>query len=145
MTTHLLKLCVGVDSVEHLAELQAKRLEQARRRGLPPLLRHFTRHAPRLAREIAGGGSLYWVIRGFVRVRQRILAFEQGVNPEGARACAIVLDPGHVRTELRPVRAFQGWRYLSPENAPPDAGGKTDAARHMPEALAAELKALGLL
>lgn len=145
MALHLIKLCVGVDSVEHLAELQAERLRQASRRGALRVLRHVTRNAPKRGAEILDGGSIYWVIRGFIRVRQRIRSLDQVADPERGPACAIVLDPRHVRTELRPCRPFQGWRYLAPGDAPPDARKGAGSGRRMPEALETELKVLGLL
>lgn len=144
MTIHLVKLCVGVEDVQHLAELQIKRLAAAKARGERAMLRHLTRHAPRRADELLDGGSLYWVIKGFIRARQRLIGFESAVKSDGHPACALLLDPVLARTSLRAFRAFQGWRYLKPEDAPPDvttAGKKVD----VPPEMAAELRALGLL
>ncbi len=145
MTLHLIKLAVGVESVRHLAELQARRLEEARQRGEPLLLRHLTRNMPRQREALLDGGSLYWVIRRFVRVRQRLIAFEKAVNAQGAPCCALVYDPRHTRTEWRPHRPFQGWRYLKPEDAPPDAKAGAGDADHLPIEMALELRELGLL
>lgn len=145
MTVHLIKLCVGIDDVGHLARLQAGRLAEARRRGEEAELKHVTRNTPRQASEILDGGSLYWVIRGFVRVRQEVIAIRPAEKADGRPACALVLDPKLVRTELRSFRAFQGWRYLAPEDAPPDAGLFDEADDDVPAELAAELKGLGLL
>ncbi|MFB3135201.1 MAG: DUF1489 family protein, partial [Rhodospirillales bacterium] len=91
------------------------------------------------------GGSLYWVIKGFIRVRQEIRAVERSVNAEGRPSCALVLDPRLVRTSLQACRPFQGWRYLGAESAPADLSplaGETDG---VPRELAAELRQLGLL
>ena len=145
MTVHLIKLCVGIDDVGHLARLQAGRLAEARRRGDTAELKHVTRNTPRQASEILDGGSLYWVIRGFVRVRQEVIAIRPAEKADGRPACALVLDPKLVRTELRSFRAFQGWRYLAPEDASPDAGLFDEADGDVPAELAAELKGLGLL
>ena len=145
MTLHMIKLAVGVESVRHLAELQARRLESARRRGEPALLRHLTRNAPRQRQELLDGGSLYWVIRGFVRVRQRLIAIEEAVNARGLPCCALVYDPEHTRTEWRPHRPFQGWRYLKPEDAVADARIGAADADHLPPEMAIELRQLGLL
>jgi len=145
MTLHLIKLCVGVESVSHLAGLQAGRLEAPRRRGEPKVLRHLTRNTPREAEALLDGGSLYWVIRGFVRVRQRLIAFETKVNADGAPRCVLVYDPRHIRTEWYSRRPFQGWRYLKPEAAPPDARAGSEIADDLPNEMAVELRELGLL
>ncbi|MCH7957394.1 MAG: DUF1489 domain-containing protein, partial [Proteobacteria bacterium] len=130
---------------QHLVRSQAGRLGRARERGEAAVLRHYTRHTPRRSAELTDGGSLYWVIKGFIRVRQEFRAVERGVNAEGRPSCALVLAPGLVRTSLRACRPFQGWRYLGPENAPADLSplaGETDG---VPRELAAELRQLGLL
>ncbi len=145
MSIHLIKLSVGVRDVAHLGDIQARRLEQARLRGEEPRLLHVTRNRPRQADEITGGGSIYWVIKGFVRVRQGIVAFDKLTNDEGRPSCALVLDENLVRTELMAFRPFQGWRYLSDEKAPPDARTSGDAFHGMPLDMAVELRALGLL
>ena len=145
MAVNLIKMAVGVRDVAHLAGLQAARLDHARRHGGEPVLRHVTRHMPRRAGEIADGGSLFWVIKGFVRVRQRIQGVDRTLNAEGRRACALILDPQLVRTELRSVGPFQGWRYLKAEKTPPDAAPRQGDKDGVPEELAAELMELGLL
>ncbi len=145
MTVHLIKLCVGIDDVEQLASVQAKRLAEARRRGLPAELKHVTRHAPRRADEVLGDGSLYWVIKGFIRVRQRVVDIRAANRADGTPACALVLDPTLVRTERRSFRPFQGWRYLPPERAPADAPHGRRADDEVPEKMANELRQLGLL
>lgn len=145
MTLHMMKVAVGVESVKHLAELQARRLERAPDRGEPPVLRHVTRQTPRRAAEILDGGSLYWVIKGFIRVRQPILDIERLSAVDRRSECGLVVDPGIVETELRIRRAFQGWRYLRSEDAPADALiGDVDAGQG-PADLVQELKILGLL
>jgi hypothetical protein len=146
MTVHLVKMAVGVESVAHLTELQVLRRRQAGTGTGFGELRHMTRHAPRRGSELVDGGSIFWVIKRFVRVRQRILALDQDAQRDDGRpACALVLDPELVRTELRPSRAFQGWRYLSDSMAPGDGG--VDAAQFddVPAEMVAELRALGLL
>ena len=145
MTLHLIKLSVGVDDIGYLARLQAGRLAEARRRGEAAELKHVTRNTPKQAAKILNGGSIYWVIRGFIRVRQEVIALRPVERADGRPACALVLDPKLVRTELRSFRAFQGWRYLAPEDAPPDAGLFDEADDDVPAEMAAELKGLGLL
>jgi len=140
MPLHLLKLCVGIDSVGHLRERQAARIAEAEERGVAPELRHWTRHAPRRAGEILDGGSLYWVIRGVIAARQQVLSIERRESPDGNKRCAFVLDPALVETLPVPCRAFQGWRYLEANDAPPDRGED-----EMPQEMARELRALGLI
>ena len=144
MTIHLIKLAVGVESIAHLAEIQATRLEQARNRGEEPTLRHITRNTPRRTDELLAGGSLYWVVKGSVRVRQRLLDIARGASASGRPSCALELDPQLVPVEIRGHRPFQGWRYLGTENAPPDTHRLPEGAEGMPP-VAAELRALGLL
>ncbi len=142
---HLIKLCVGVEDIDHLARLQAARLQKAAAENRPPVLRHVTRNMPRRADEVLAGGSLYWVIRGFIRVRQRIVGLEP-VTDDGRPACAIILDPVLQRTSLEACRPFQGWRYLEAGRAPYDVRGEEGgAAESLPPGLAEELRQLGLL
>lgn len=140
---HLIKLAVGVTTVAELAERQRKRAQT------DPPLRHQTRVTPKRAAEIASGGSIYWVIAGFVQVRQRILAIRPDVWDDGSACCALELDPEHVPVEPRAVKPFQGWRYLEAAEAPRDrprglAAPETGFAT-MPAEMRRELAALGLL
>ena len=113
---HLIKLSVGSESVASLTKWQATRAAQARD-GLP---RHVTRMWPRREAELLDGGSIYWVIRCFIRVRQRIVRLDEADLGDGIRRCAIVLDPALVSTADTPRRPFQGWRYLRAADAPVD-------------------------
>lgn len=139
MTVHLLKLAVGAESVEHVAQWQARRLAQTGR------LFHRTRHAPRRAEEVLDGGSIYWVIQGLVQARQRIIGIERTEDPDGLPCCHLILDPELVRTRPQPRRPHQGWRYLEPEDAPQDLDLGEGAEDAPPPEMAAELRALGLL
>lgn len=145
MTVHLIKLSVGVESFEHLQRIQDGRRAAARERGEPPVARHLTRSTPRRAEEVLDGGSIYWVIRGVIQARQRVIGLESATNPEGLPRCAIVLGEPLVRTVPRHCRPFQGWRYLRPEDAPPDLGSAEELAETMPPEMLAELKELGLI
>jgi hypothetical protein len=145
LTVHILKLSVGIDDVEHLASVQKRRLALKRRAGEPADLLHVTRSFPRRADEVLDGGSIYWVIRGVIRVRQKIVDLRDAVNEAGKPACAIVLDPELVQTRRRTFRAFQGWRYLKPEDAPPDLTAGEPDTEELPDDMAVELRELGLL
>lgn len=139
MTLHLLKLCVGIDDVDHLATVQRRRLAAGAR------LCHRTRQTPRRADELVDGGSLYWVIRGFVRVHQRILDIDHDLGDDGIRRCLLVLDPALVRTIQQPRRPHQGWRYLDPADAPVDLPAAGEDGGDLPPDMAAELRGLGLI
>ncbi len=143
MTLHLIKLCVGIETLSELAAWQSRRLKEKKRDGEAQELIHITRHAPRRAAEILDGGSLYWVIKGWVSARQRLLAFRP-VMKDGIAHCALVYDKELVAVEPRAHRAFQGWRYLDPKDAPPDMAIWTKGA-DLPDALRRELISLGLL
>lgn len=143
---HLIKLCVGIDTVEQLASWQVMRLEKQRRSGVPQELAHRTRQTPRQRAEVLKSGSIYWVIKGFVRARQRILDLREETDGEGRPLCAIVLDHTLIATKPQPRRPFQGWRYLKPEDAPSDLGPAQGLAdEDMPEAMRAELAELALI
>jgi hypothetical protein len=144
MPLHLQKLCVGADSFEDLAEWIAETLAGKAKRGLVVEQIHTTRMMPSRGEEILGGGSLYWVIKGVMCARQRILELRPIKDSEGISRCQIVLEPELVRTEPRPRRPFQGWRYLAADDAPGDMDAAT-ASTGLPPHLVIELRELGLL
>jgi len=141
MTLHIVKLCVGAQRVEDLASWQQQQMRQARRLGLPPRPVCGTRAWPKQARAVLDGGSLYWVIKGVVAVRQRILDISPVTDEHGSR-CGLYLDPELVLTDPAPKRAFQGWRYLKPEDAPKDMKD-ADGGADLPDDLRRALIALG--
>ena len=138
---HLLKMAVGAADIAELRRVRAQRIAQYGESWI------YTRNHPRRAAEVLAGGSLYWVIRGQVRVRQRIVGFAAARDDAGRAYCRIMVDRELVPTVTRPWRPFQGWRYLAPADAPPDLpGAACDAGEAaMPEPMLAELRALGLL
>jgi hypothetical protein len=143
---HLIKLCVGVDSVEQLAAWQTIRLEKLGLAGAPRELIHRTRHKPRQAEAVLKHGSLYWVIKGSIKARQKILELREETDAEARTLCGIVLDHALMATLPQPRRPFQGWRYLHPEDAPLDLGPAQGADEgDIPVAMRAELMALSLL
>jgi hypothetical protein len=146
MTLHLVKLCVGCDSIEDLADWQRQRLRDMRKRGAKPHLFHRTFQTPKRTAELVAGGSLYWVIKGFIQVRQPITGFGEGTKDDGRPCCLILLSPKLVAVRPAPRRAFQGWRYLDPADAPADLTGRA-AARlaELSPKMRKELAELGLL
>lgn len=145
MTVHLLKMAVGAEDVDHIARLQEGRRVEAAARGDPPVARHLTRNTPRRADEVLDGGCMYWVIKGFIQVRQRIVGIDSLAGPDGIPRCALFLDDALVRVVPRRHRAFQGWRYLPAADAPPDLAGPSSGVEDLPPQLAEELRTLGLL
>jgi len=145
MALHLIKLCVGVDTVQDLADWQAERLKRLKRAGKTAELCHRTLQTPRRRDEVLAGGSLYWVIKGYVLVRQRVIDLRPDVKDEGTACCGIVLDAELVTTRAHPRRAFQGWRYLEAADAPKDAEVMEAAADAMPRAMREDLRELRLI
>jgi hypothetical protein len=150
MTVHLIKLCVGVSDVAHLVEEHERLAKKALKRNKPVEDSHWTRMFPKRADEVTGGGSLYWVIKGVIRVRHRILRLDEVADADGQKYCAIVYDPKVILVEPRPRRAFQGWRYLEADDAPRDLPNQRQAMSNalaetdMPQKMLAELRELGL-
>lgn len=145
MALHLIKLCVGCDSVKELKDWIRERLRDKKKRGLPREHIHTTRMMPKRADELLDGGSLYWVIRGEVACRQRLLKLRPVVDKEGIGRCQLVLEPKVVVVHPRGYRAFQGWRYLEAKDAPPDLERSAPGSVLMPETMRRELRELGLL
>ncbi len=140
MALHLLKLAVGIENIGHLRAVQERRLAEI------DGLRHVTRFMPRRSKEVLDGGSLYWVVQNFIRVRQRLLDIQVVKNDRGGGTkCAFILDPELVLTVPVRRRPHQGWRYFKPDAAPPDLGASIEEFGDMPADMAAELRTLGLL
>ena len=138
---HIAKLAVGVRDIAHLRQIQATRASQE------PPLRHRTRNFPRRAAEVTDGGSLYWVVSGAMLVRQRLLEIIEDQWDDGTRCAGLVLDPELVAVEGRPTKAFQGWRYLSDNDAPADLGvdASVPGADGLPDGLRRQLRELCLI
>ncbi len=144
MSVHLIKLCVGVEDPETLRDYHVRRLAKQKKAGQKQELMHVTRMTPRRAGELLDEGSIYWVMKGVVRCRQKILELRPLVDDEGKTHCGLVLDPEIVLTERLAKRPFQGWRYLEKPNAPKDARS-VEGENDMPLEMREELRELGLL
>ncbi len=139
MTLHLIKLSVGTEDVADLDRWQAQRLKRTGR------VFHKTRMMPRRRVELLEGGSIYWVIKGAIRARQRLTGIEAGVDEEGRPCTLLLFEPKAVRTMPRPHRPFQGWRYYAAGDAPPDLDQLPEGVAEMPAELGAALYELGLI
>lgn len=143
MSNHinLIKLCVGTETPDDLARWQSQRRPQ-----LPGNLpRHVTRMWPKRAEELVNGGSLFWVFKGSCLARQRVIRLDEVIGEDGIARCGIVLDPEIIRTTPMPRRAFQGWRYLKPEDAPADLSKRAQKEDPLPASLNAALAEIGVL
>jgi len=141
VTVHLQKLSVGSESIQTLADWQAHVVEQRQQRGLSAHHIHVTRMFPKRRDEILDGGSIYWVIKGNIICRNKIVALEE-TTKNGHRACAILMDPTLIPVLPKPRRAFQGWRYLQDGDQPQDLTGM-EAGADLPAAFRAKLIELG--
>ncbi|KPD10981.1 MULTISPECIES: DUF1489 family protein [Rhodobacterales] len=138
---NLVKLSVGTESIEGLQAWQ-----EMRRAELPEgLPRHVTRMWPKREAEILSGGSIFWVIKGQIQCRQRILRMDEVIGADGIRRCAIILDPKLHRTHTATKRPFQGWRYLKPEDSPADLPQGRKAEEPLPLELSQALAEIGVL
>ena len=142
MASHLnlVKLSVGTDSVEGLAIWQSTAAAQTAD-GYP---RHVTRMWPKRGSELLEGGSIFWVIKGVIQCRQRVIRLDEVVGADGIRRCAIVSDPELVRVAATPKRAFQGWRYLPEADAPADLNARAQNEDPLPPELSKALAAIGV-
>jgi hypothetical protein len=129
---------VGADTVEDLADWQKRQVNVMKRRA--PVC--GTRMWPKRTDDVLKGGSLYWVIKGTILVRQRIVEIAEVTDEHGLR-CGLWLDPKLVRTAPQPRRAFQGWRYLEAADAPADLDTRPGKGGDLPEKLRAELVSIG--
>jgi hypothetical protein len=147
MTLHLIKLCVGCESIEDLASWQVDRLKQRRAAGeKSPQLFHRTFQMPKRRDELLAGGSLYWVIKGLIQVRQPLSDVVEGAKEDGTPCCVLMLKNELVPVRPVPRRPFQGWRYLNADDAPEDLGrGSSGGIGAMPPKLRKDLAELGLI
>ena len=141
MTVHLQKLSVGSESIQTLADWQDHVVSRRRQEGLSAHHIHVTRMFPKRREEILDGGSIYWVIKGNILCRNRIVGLEE-TTKNGHRACAIMMDPELIPVLPKPRRAFQGWRYLQDGDQPADLTA-AEAGADLPAAFRAKLIELG--
>jgi hypothetical protein len=137
---NILKLSVGSESVADHADWQLSQ----RHRWPEGRAIHVTRMFPKREAEVLNGGSLFWVIKGLVQCRQKILGLEQVTGGDGISRCALILDSEIIRTETAPRRPFQGWRYLEPSDSPADLARGREHEQALPAALAQALAEIGL-
>ncbi|MCG7394053.1 DUF1489 family protein [Microvirga sp. ACRRW] len=145
MALHLIKLCVGCDSITDLEDWIEVNRAHHQRLGRDYEQTHTTRMVPKRVAELLDGGSLYWVIKGQVAARQKLVDVRPFLDADGVNRCRLILEPTMTIVEPRPWRPFQGWRYLEAHEAPRDIGAKDSDLANMPEDMRRELAELGLL
>jgi hypothetical protein len=145
MPLHIIKLAVGCESVKELTGWVAERMQAAKKKGLPPHHVHVTRMTPKRVEDVLAGGSLYWVIRGEIAAREKIIAIEPFRDRDGIGRCRLVMQPKVIAVLPRPMRPFQGWRYFADGDAPRDLESAGTGVAAMPEPMRRELRELGLL
>ncbi len=137
---HIIKLSVGSESVETLADFQEmRRGDMKRAHSL-----HITRMWPKREAELLDGGSIYWVIKGAIQARQRFIGFDEIIGEDGIRRCGFMIAPELIRTTNALRRPFQGWRYLKDEDAPADLGEMRESDDLLPEEMQQSLAKLGV-
>ncbi|EJW20483.1 hypothetical protein IMCC14465_17760 [alpha proteobacterium IMCC14465] len=139
MTLHLIKLAARATGVDDLINWQTYVRETHGE------LFHTTRMMPKRRDELLNDGSIYWVIKRKICVRQSILDIQPFTDGAGVKRCHIFLDPELIATRQQARRPFQGWRYLPAADAPEDMPIAAAGDDELPEHLKAELMALGLL
>jgi len=145
MPLHLVKLSVGATSFRDLKNWIDERAKANRAKGKQVRHVHVTRMTPKRDTELLDGGSIYWVIKGEIAARQKLVAIEPFRDKDGIGRCRLVMETKLVPVSPRPMRAFQGWRYLDAKSAPPDLRGSPQDIADMPEPMRKELRELGLL
>ena len=143
MSVNLVKLSVGTQSIETLAEYQRGLADLRGQQGLAAYADHITRMTPRRRDEVLDGGSIYWVIKGIIQCRNKIIDLAEMQTADGRKACRIILDPDLIPVTPTPKRAFQGWRYLKPEDTPPDLAC-LGTAKDLPPHIRTKLVELGI-
>lgn len=142
MTVHLQKLSVGSEGIDTLAEWQRLVVRRRKARGLSPVHEHVTRMFPKQVEALLDGGSIYWVIKGQIQCRNKIIGLEEKRGSDGVRRCSILMEPKLIPVVPAPRRPFQGWRYLKAEDAPADLT-EASGGVELPAALRAKLTDLG--
>ena len=145
MPLHIIKLAVGCESVKELTGWVAERMQSAKKKGLPPHHVTITRMTPKRVEDVLAGGSVYWVIRGEIAAREKVIAIEPFRDRDGIGRCRLVMQPKVITVLPRPMRPFQGWRYFADSDAPRDLESAGTGVAAMPEPMRRELRELGLL
>ena len=138
---NIVKICVGAKFVEELWFWQQEKLSKNSNANIV----HVTRMRPRRENELLNGGSIYWVFKGYILARQRILSLDEVRTSDGVMKCSLVLDPDIYLTYPVKKRPFQGWRYLKEEDSPKDFEKFIPGNESFPKDLKLALSELGIV
>ena len=144
LSINLIKLCVGAKSVSELEQWQKFQLSKHKSKNREQKVIHITRMWPKRKKELLSGGSIYWVFKGLILARQEILDLEEIIGVDNIKRCGLVLNKEIFNTTPKPKRAFQGWRYLTQDQAPADTGQYLVEDDELPHTLQLELSRLGV-
>ena len=145
MTVNLLRVAAGVKNIDHLHEvIECHAFMHERLGHVMPLT---TRNRPKRQSELLDDGSVYWIIKNMILARAKFLGFEEVQDEDGRSYITMFVSTDIVLTEPRQKRGFQGWRYLTVEDAPKDLdkSNKLKPDQDMPMEMVKELQSLGLL
>ena len=138
MTYHLKKIAVGIETIERL------RIRQEMLFSAYGKIIHTTRNMPKQKEQLIKTGSIFWIIKRNVLVRQKILDIISVIRDDGSKGCEIELDKDLVRVIPTPMKPFQGWRYYMVDDTPPDLNLGNLENEDLPENINSELIKLGL-
>ncbi len=141
LKVNIVKICVGAKGVEDLWLWQKEKLSSS----INSSIVHITRMRPKREKELLNGGSIYWVFKGYILARQRILSLSEIKSKDGLVRCGLVLDPEINLTYPVKKRPFQGWRYLKDEDAPKDFETFVPGTESIPKDLKLALSELGIV
>ena len=145
MTLHLVKLAVGCEGIAHMRAFQTARYQGREVPGRTGEIWHRTGITPRRGEELLAGGSIYWVVKRAVQVRQRTIELRSVACPDGVQRCEIIMDRDLVQTRPQPRRPFQAWRYLYGSYAPPALASVTVDLEKIPFEMRSALLELCLI
>ncbi len=138
MTYHLKKIAVGIESIDRL------RIRQQTVKSTYGKIIHSTRNMPKQKDDLIKTGSMFWIIKRNVLVRQKIIDIVSVIRNDGSKGCEIELDKNLIRVIPTPMKPFQGWRYYATDDIPPDLNISDIENENLPEKINAELIKLGL-
>ena len=142
---NLIKLCVGAENISDLARRQTQKKSITNDTKSTPQIIHVTRMWPKREKELIAGGSIYWVFKGLILARQQIDGLKEIKGSDGIKRCGLILNQKIFKTEPKPKRAFQGWRYLTKTDSPKDLGQYSQEESELPRNMQIELTKLGIL
>ena len=138
MSYLLKKIAVGIETVERLSIRQEMIKESY------GTILHTTRNMPKKREDLIKTGSMFWIIKRNVLVRQKIIDIVSVIRSDGSKGCEIELDKNLIKVIPTPMKPFQGWRYYLEEDIPRDLNLNKETGEDLPDNINSELIKLGL-